>query len=310
MPITEITRRRVFDWIRLEKVSWNGKLNEVEFLSRLYDLKSMPSNDHRFDDFGGDIWQHRINNYDWDDDWILGDSRIGLFQAPDEEFARFLCEMLHPVVRDDADAERIAKQLNEYLGKDGWKLAEHERISGSIVYAPQKLGVGSEHVVRAAKHVATQLNTQYVEQQLKRMNEAVVSDPELAIGTAKEFLETVCRTILTERSVEFSPGDDLPKLMRTTLKELKLTPDNIPDAAKAADTIRRLLMNLATVSTGIAELRNPFGTGHGKAAHTKGLSARHARLAVGAASTVAVFIFETWREAATPKAAPARAGGR
>jgi hypothetical protein len=298
MAITDVTRRRIFDWVRLERVSWCGKLNEVEFLSRLYDLKALPSTDPRFDDFAGDIWQHRINNYDWDDDWVLSDSRIALFQASDETFARFLCEMLHPVVRDDAEAVRIAQELNEYLTKDGWKLAEDQRISGSIVYGPQKLGVGTDHVVGAARHVATQINTQYVERQLQRMNTAVATDPELAIGTAKEFLETVCRTILTDLGVPFAPADDLPKLVRATLKELRLTPDDIPDAAKAAETIRVLLMNLATVSTGIAQLRNPFGTGHGKVATAKGLSARHARLAVGAASTVAVFVFETWQEAA------------
>ena len=55
--------------------------------------------------------------------------------------------------------------------------------------------------------------------------------------------------------------------------------------AKAAETIKRLLSNLATITQGIAELRNKYGTGHGKVAKTKGLSPRHAKLAVGAASS-------------------------
>jgi hypothetical protein len=40
---------------------------------------------------------------------------------------------------------------------------------------------------------------------------------------------------------------------------------------------------------GIAELRNHYGTGHGKAAGAKGLSSRHAKLAVGAAASLAVW---------------------
>jgi hypothetical protein len=53
---------------------------------------------------------------------------------------------------------------------------------------------------------------------------------------------------------------------------------------------------LATITQGIAELRNQYGTGHGKAAGAKGLGPRHAKLAVGAASTLAVFLAETHNE--------------
>src|SRR5947209_5042830 len=56
------------------------------------------------------------------------------------------------------------------------------------------------------------------------------------------------------------------------------------------------LNNLATISQGLAELRNPFGTGHGKDAGSRGLNKRHARLAVGAATTLGVFLFETHQE--------------
>jgi len=57
----------------------------------------------------------------------------------------------------------------------------------------------------------------------------------------------------------------------------------VDDGVKAAETIRALLGNLATVAQRMAELRNPYGTGHGKAAKASGLQPRHARLAVGAA---------------------------
>jgi hypothetical protein len=65
---------------------------------------------------------------------------------------------------------------------------------------------------------------------------------------------------------------------------------------KAAETVKRLLNNLATITQGVAELRNQYGTGHGKAAGSKGLGPRHAKLAVGAASTLAVFLAETHNE--------------
>jgi hypothetical protein len=128
------------------------------------------------------------------------------------------------------------------------------------------------------------------------MEASVLKDPTLAIGTAKELVETCCKTILEARNVAFSRSADLPELVKSTTKELELTPDDIPDKANAADTVKRLLSNLATITYGIAELRNQYGTGHGKAAGAKGLGPRHAKLAVGAASTLAVFLAETHNE--------------
>lgn len=74
------------------------------------------------------------------------------------------------------------------------------------------------------------------------------------------------------------------------------TPADIPEKAKASENIKRLLSNLASITQGVAELPNHYGTGHGKAAGAKGLQPRHAKLAVGAASTLAVFLAETHNE--------------
>ncbi len=128
------------------------------------------------------------------------------------------------------------------------------------------------------------------------MESAVENDPGLAIGTAKELVETVCKTILEERGKALESNLDLPKLVKQTAAELKLTPSDIPDEVKASESIKRLLKNLADITYGIAELRNSYGTGHGKSAKSRGLSSRHAKLAVGAASTLAIFLVETHGE--------------
>jgi hypothetical protein len=57
--------------------------------------------------------------------------------------------------------------------------------------------------------------------------------------------------------------------------------------------IRRLLSNLGTIAQALTELRNSYGTGHGKSVQAKGLTSRHAKLAAGAAIALAVFLFET-----------------
>jgi hypothetical protein len=128
------------------------------------------------------------------------------------------------------------------------------------------------------------------------MEASVVSDPELAIGTAKEFLETICKTILRECGQTAFGSADLPQLVRQVREKLDLLPDDVPEKAKGAGTIKRILSNLGTVAQGLAELRGLYGSGHGKDARVKGLQPRHARLAVGAACTLASFLFETYRE--------------
>lgn len=76
--ITEITRSKIFDSILIENINWHGSLEEPEFLSRVFDLRNLPSYDSRFKNMEGDIWQHRINNYDWEDNWLFSDDRLNL----------------------------------------------------------------------------------------------------------------------------------------------------------------------------------------------------------------------------------------
>ena len=93
MKISQITRRDLVDAILVEKVNWAGRLEEPEFLLRLFDLSALPSTDSRFPDAAGDIWQHRINNpQDWEDDWVFYDRRFNLLNCDDEVLLRFLCE--------------------------------------------------------------------------------------------------------------------------------------------------------------------------------------------------------------------------
>ena len=298
--ISAATRRDVFDLLRLENVDWAGRFEEADFLSRLYDLDELPSHDSRFRTMGQDIWQHRVNNpMDWDDDWVFSDSRLNLLRCPDSDFLSFLCEMLHPVVRPDIEeAKRLASALNQTLRSDGWELVEKGRMANRPLFAARRLMPGDSVALGSARKVTNALSAEYVMQQVNRMEEATESDPELAIGTAKEFVETICKTILDALGESFSRNASLLDLVKQVRAELQLLPENISDKAKGANTVKRILSNLGTAAQGIAELRGLYGTGHGKTADSGGIQPRHARLAVGAATTLGVFLFETYQERA------------
>ena len=155
-----------------------------------------------------------------------------------------------------------------------------------------KLLAGAPRLEPLKQH-AKALNANHLAEQIRRLEISIETDPSLAIGTAKELIETCCKTILTERGKQLPRAPDISTLTKEVLKELKLVPDGIPDAARGADINKRLLSNLGTIGNGLAELRGLYGTGHGKHGDAKGLNTRHAKLAVGAAATLAMFLFET-----------------
>lgn len=139
-----------------------------------------------------------------------------------------------------------------------------------------------------------------LQRQIARMSGSVDNDPALAIGTAKELVETCCKTILSDRGSSLPGQPDMSTLTKAVLKELKLVPEAIPEESRGASTIKRLLSNLATIGNGLAELRGLYGTGHGPDGRASGLQPRHARLAVGASAALATFLFET-HEATHPE---------
>ena len=175
--ITELTRRQAFDYLSTCGISWAGRLSDAEFLARLYDLTEIPSNDHRFRHAQGDIAQHRDNWDDWDDDWVFWDARFNLLHAPDKEFVRFLCETVHPVVRQNAEEARtLVKEYNCLLAADGWSLVVVDRLSGQPVYAAecsgQRVGVFEEstgwtRVDRQAQEVRNRLHEATTEEQFQ-----------------------------------------------------------------------------------------------------------------------------------------------
>ena len=120
---------------------FSGKLSEIDFLSRLYDLDNMPSNDPRFPNAKGDIVQHTVNNYDWDDYWFFSDDRFHLLNGDDQFLLRFLCEMLHPAVRNEKSCwKAYLVKFNELLKPDGYQLIPVEKISERDVYGAQAIG--------------------------------------------------------------------------------------------------------------------------------------------------------------------------
>lgn len=292
--ISQITRQNIFDFIQVEGFWYAGRLEESNFLSRLFDLENMVSKDDRFPNAAGDIWQHRVNNYDWEDDWIFNDDRFNLLNCDDSKFLDFLCEMIHPLVRaDKSEVSKLLQIFNDNLTDDNFEIVEKTRISNKPIFVGRIKINGKESIEKKGNEIKKILNADYVSQQINLMESSIENSPHISIGLAKELIETSCKSIFDERKEEYDKNWDLPKLMKETTKLLKLTPDDIPNEAKAASSIKQILGSLSSVVQGIGEVRNEYGSGHGKDGKFKGLQPRHAKLAVGAASTLAIYLLET-----------------
>jgi hypothetical protein len=133
--ITEFTRTDIVDALLLDKEHpFNGKLDLISFLKRVWPLESLPSQDSRFKDAAGDIWQHMVNNSDWDESELLY-RRLGINEVPDEQFVRFLEACMNPVVaRDPERIEALATLFNKHLQHDEFVAKPAGKVSGRTIY--------------------------------------------------------------------------------------------------------------------------------------------------------------------------------
>ena len=287
-------RLNIIDYLTIERIRWTGDLNDVEFLQRVFDLRSLPSHDTRFNDAKRDIWQHRVYNHDWDDDWIYKDRRLDFLHVPTDIFLHFVCQIVHPVVRSDLNESRkLVQHFNEQLQLDGWQIVEEGEIAGHPRFEARQMPSGGIQLVSRAHSVASALDADWMRDEIERLPEAMEHDPALAIGTAKDLVETCCKSILSHRKVQISGKETLPQLTKLLAKELKLVPEGISNEAKGVESIRLILNNLSALTHHLAKLRGLYGSGHGRDGKHRGLTARHARLAVGAAVTFIEFMTET-----------------
>ena len=132
------------------------------------------------------------------------------------------------------------------------------------------------------------LDTEY-----RRAYSQIEADPPAAITASCAILEAVCKTYLLEEGIALPSKQVLGALWAATSQHLGLTPKVVED-----DDLRQILTGLSSIAVGVAALRTHVGSAHGHAdlPSTKRyrVGARHARLAVHAAHTMALFVLETW----------------
>ena len=156
----------------------------------------------------------------------------------------------------------------------------------------EKLEINLYSKKSSVSEIKGKFNSDYIKQSIDLMDKLKESNPTEAIGKAKELIESCCKTILDEFGIEYNATVDLSDLTKKTFKKLNLLPEDIDDTLPLSQTLKQILGSLRGVSSGLAELRNAYGTGHGKSDKYKGLAPRHSKLAVGSAVTLVTFLWD------------------
>ncbi len=291
MTISRQARLNIFQTIKKENLSWSGGLTGLDFLSRIYDLEAMPSHDHRYQNAKSDIFTHTIN---WPGDldyyWVFEDDRFNLMECSDEQLLRFLCEMMHPVVRpNEKDRKNLLDLFNRELNQEGYEIIETKSSFGNIHYEAKGLLTELIDSLNQLRDDKEYLNSENVQRQIVRMMTSIESDPELSIGTAKEFLETSLKTILAKLRIEYQANSDLTKLAKQVFDEIRK--DELTGNDVKLQVIRKKLEgSLMNLVQGVAELRNSYGTGHGKESGKSIIDSKYAALAVNSSVTLVFFL--------------------
>lgn len=150
--------------------------------------------------------------------------------------------------------------------------------------------------VAIAKAVEESFSTVYMSQQINLMLETQDTYPAEAIGKAKELVESCCRTILKDRGKTIDENWKFQQIVGHVFDELDVKPDKVDDTDPIAGSLKKIYGSLKGIVQPLAEIRNAFGTGHGRTADFTGLDSRHAKLLVGMSVTLVQFLWTTHEE--------------
>lgn len=161
-------------------------------------------------------------------------------------------------------------RLRGALSRSGWALTDDGRLRAVA-------GADLETGGRAA-----------LDETLERLRGSG-NDPALAIGSAKELLESVAKFVLDELGMHVGPKMDFNTLWHLARERLGVLPQSVDQSIKGFEQIRNIHQSSWTIAQNVNELRNLQGTGHGRLLPT-GVSEDLAMLVVREACSVAEYM--------------------
>lgn len=158
--------------------------------------------------------------------------------------------------------------------------------------------------IQRLSEVSATFDLDTVRLDLDRALKSAADDPEDAMTSACSMVESVCRSILIELGLALPAQKDLKSLYKAVREPLGLSPNKSDTHPEIADDVRKILSGLSTVVEGIAALRTHGGDAHGRERGRPRVDYRIAALAIHSASSLALFLIETWQRKYPKKSLP------
>lgn len=142
-----------------------------------------------------------------------------------------------------------------------------------------------------------------IEQQISAIEKAFPDEPGLVFDLCRSMIESVCRTVLSDRGETFNLG--FKDLLERTYKAIDVLPSSFTGDASLKDDIIKLHSGLEAVIFGLTNLRHKAGlASHGKVATTPSLDRAHALLAARSADALVHFIYAAHKGIVPPPPDP------
>lgn len=196
----------------------------------------------------------------------------------------------------------LLADVAEYLSLQQWLQVNDPKLFERLFAIEQgDATLPDGTILSAAQAAAARLEVQEMRRQVERIRRDYASDPEAAVGQAKDLIETVCKTILgmtggTEGKVKF------PGLVKQTYLHLGIDPSQAEGVTVEAQAARELIGGVTKILNAADTLRNARGTGHGRSG-TPLIDDAVARMTVGMTLAGCVYLAEVF-EARTGQAVP------
>ncbi len=185
-------------------------------------------------------------------------------------------------------AVAVREHLNKALGAD--ELAVVIVGGKAVLTRRQSSGIIVEPFIQKVET----LDFDTVQMEIARALPNLQDDPEDAVTAACSLIEAVCRSILIELALPLPPRKDIDGLIRAVQEPLNLSPGRSDLPCEIEGDVRQILSGLTSVAKGIGALRTHGGDAHGREKGFRRIDPRIARLAINAASSLALFLIETW----------------
>lgn len=154
-----------------------------------------------------------------------------------------------------------------------------------------RIGHHREHAAaRRLEEIIRRRDLAGMDAEFRRAMSAVENDPPAALTAACSLLEALFKAYIeSTEQLELPSKLTVGPLWKVVRRDLGLNP-----AGQEDRDLQAVLGGLGSVVNGLGALRTHAGSAHGRGRTRYRVTARHARVAVGAAQTLAVFLLETW----------------